>query len=96
MNESEDQFSKPNHMPTPGIERRLELAYQRLPADCKVIIGLFAALNSSQGITQDFGLPKRLWEIVHFDGGGPLVGQSEEANWLKGLSDGMMLIADHT
>jgi hypothetical protein len=95
MNEQQARDSEPNRHTTSNIERFLELTFERLPVDSKVLIALFAALNSSSGLTQDFDLPDRLWEIVRFSGCGPLVGQSEEVNWLKGISDGILLIADH-
>ncbi len=95
MNEQQGENSEPNKQTTYNIERFLELTFDRLPVDSKVLIGLFAALNSGSGLTQDFALPDRLWDIVRFGGCGPLVGQSEEVNWLKGISDGILLIADH-
>jgi hypothetical protein len=95
MDDQQARNSEPNKQTTYNIERFLELTFERLPVDSKVLIGLFAALNSSSGLTQDFDLPDRLWEIVRFGGCGPLVGQSEEVNWLKGISDGILLVADH-
>jgi hypothetical protein len=95
MNEQQPRNPEPNKQASYNIERFLELTFERLPVDSKVLIGLFGALNSSSGLTQDFDLPDRLWEIVRFDGCGPLVGQSEEVNWLKGISDGILLVADH-
>ncbi len=95
MDEQQEPSSEPNRRASYNIERFLELTFERLPTDSKVLISLFAALNSSSSLTQDFDLPDRLWEIVRFDGCGPLIGQSEEINWLKGISDGILLIADH-
>jgi hypothetical protein len=78
-----------------GVERFLKTTFDKLPVDSKVLIGLFATLNSASSVTTRFDLPDQLWGIVCFGDGGPLVGQSEEVNWLKGVSDGILLMADH-
>lgn len=96
MNEHQRRESEPNRQVTSNIERFLTSTFEKLPVDSKVLIGLFGALNSASGLTGRFSLPERLWEIVRFDGCGPLVGQSEEVNWLKGVCDGLLLMADYS
>ena len=84
------------HDQTPGtVESHLKGTFDNLPAESKVLIGLFAALNSAAAVTRRFELPDHLWETVRFGAGGPLVNQSEEANWLKGVTDGILLMIDH-
>jgi hypothetical protein len=61
----------------------------------EVLIALFFALNSASSVTTRFDLPENLWKTVRCGKGGPLVGQSEEANWLKGVTDGILLMVDH-
>ncbi|MBN1361258.1 MAG: hypothetical protein JW993_11730 [Sedimentisphaerales bacterium] len=64
---------------------------------CKdFLVSLFAAFNSSLGFTQGLDLPRHLWDIVRFGGCGPLVGQTEEVNWLKEMSDGILFVGDYT
>jgi len=78
-----------------GAQRSLIATFENLPAETKVLITLFAALNSASSVTTRFGLPDQLWKTVRFGNGGPLVGQSEEANWLKGVADGILLMVEH-
>ena len=78
------------------VEGFVKGIFENLPADSKVLIALFVALNSAASLTTRFDLPDQLWEIVRFGDGSPLVGQSEEVNWLKGLCDGILLMADYT
>jgi len=94
MDEPRDDARQPEKDLTPAIERFVEQTFEKLPTDKKVLIALFAALNSSQSVTRGFDLPERLREIVRSDCG-PLAGQSVEVNWLKGVADGMTLITDH-
>ena len=77
------------------VERCIEGTFDNLSVQSKVQIGLFAALNSASSVTRRSKLPDRLWHKVRLDGGGPLVNQSEEANWLKGVADGILLMVDH-
>jgi len=77
------------------VERFIKATFDRLTVQDKVLIGLFVALNSTSSVTTRFELPENLWEIVRFGNRGPLVGQSEEANWLKGVGDGIRLMVDH-
>ena len=82
--------------PTPcGVERCIKGTFDNLPVESKILIGLFAALNSASTVTRRFELPDHLWETVRLDNGGPLINQSEEANWLKGVTDGILLMVDH-
>ena len=87
------QQPKPDSFPT---ERFIETTFEKLSADSKVLIGLFAALNSVSGLSEGFDLSEKLWEIVRFNGCGPMAGQSEEVNWLKGVCDGILLLADYS
>ena len=94
----DDQESGREHPPEQAsfnVERFLESTFEKLPVDSKVLIALFGALNAASGITRGFDLSERLWEAMRFNGCGPLVGQSEEVNWLKGVCDGILLVADH-
>jgi hypothetical protein len=78
-----------------GVERFLKGTFDNLPVQTKVLIGLFTSVNSASTVTERFELPDHLWETVRFDNGGPLINQSEEANWLKGVTDGILLMVDH-
>lgn len=78
------------------IERFLRITYDKLPAETKVLVALFSALNTASTLTKGFELPDDLWGIVRFGNGGPLIGESEEVNWLKGLSDGILLVANYS
>lgn len=79
-----------------NTERFIATTFDKLPADTKVLVALFSTLNSASSLTQSLKLPDHLWDAVRFGGGGPLVGESEEVNWLKGVSDGILLMLDHT
>jgi hypothetical protein len=96
MNEQHDNNLNSNKQATLQVERFLEATYSKLPVDSKVLVALFAALNTGSTLAGDFELPNQLWREIRFDGCGPLVGQSEEVNWLKGVCDGILLLADHT
>ncbi len=78
-----------------NVERFIKITFEKLPPDTKVLVALFAALNNAASLTHDFELPDRLWEAVRFGNGGPLVGESEEVNWLKGICDGLLLLTEH-
>lgn len=78
-----------------GIEHFLKATFDNLPPQSKALVGLFLALNSASSLTTRFELPDHLWESVRFGHAGPVIGQSEEINWLKGVADGILLIADH-
>ena len=91
--------SKEQHGSEPdsfNVERFLETTFDKLPADSKVLIALFGALNSASGLAKNLELADKVWKTVRFDGCGPLVGQSEEVNWLKGVCDGILLVADYS
>jgi hypothetical protein len=93
------QHSKEQQVPKPesfSVERFLESTFDKLPPDSKVLLSLFGALNSASGLAKGLDLSDKVWKIVRFDGSGPLVGQSEEVNWLKGVCDGILLIADYS
>jgi len=87
-----DNISEPTSC---GVERFLKGTFDNLPAPSKVLIGLFAALNSASTVTSGFELPDYLWETVRLDNGAPLINQSEDANWLRGVTDGILLMVDH-
>jgi len=78
-----------------NVESHLKGTFDNLPVETKILFGLFAALNNASTVTGRFALPDHLWETVRFGEGGPLVNQSEEANWLKGVTDGIFLMIDH-
>lgn len=78
-----------------NVERFIRITYEKLPAQTKVIVALFSALNTVTTLTKDFELPDALWQSVLFSDCGPLVGESEEVNWLKGVCDGILLVANH-
>jgi len=80
---------------TSNTERLIETTFQKLPADTKVLVAFFSALTGASGLTQSFELPDRLWKRMCFEGRGPLLDQSKEINWLKGICDGIFLIANH-
>jgi len=96
MNEQHDDTSlDPNRQATLQAERFLEATFSKLPVDSKVLIALFGALNSASALAENLELSNRLWKEMRFDGCGPLVGQSEEVNWLKGVCDGILLVTDY-
>lgn len=78
-----------------NVERFIRVTFEKLPAETKVLVSLFSALNAVTTLTHDFDLPDSLWQSMLFDDCGPLVGESEEVNWLKGVCDGVLLIANH-
>jgi hypothetical protein len=78
-----------------NVERFIRVTFEKLPAETKVLVALFSSLNTVTTMTKDFDLPDLLWQSVLFNDCGPLVGESEEVNWLKGVSDGILLIANH-
>lgn len=96
MNEQQNEEPEVSGQNSLGVERFVKATFDKLPADSKVLIGLFAALNTASRLTTEFDLPDQLWQIVRFGDGGPLVGQSEEVNWLKGVCDGIFLIMDNS
>jgi len=63
-----------------ALERFLATTFDKLPAQTKVLIRLFGALNSASDLTERLELSEKVWEIVRFDGCGPLIGESEEVN----------------
>ena len=79
-----------------NVERFIRITFEKLPAQTKVLVALFSALNSASALTRSFELPEHLWETVRFDTCGPLVGESEEVNWLKGVCDGILLVANYS
>ena len=93
------QQSKEPQAPRPesfSVERFLETTFDKLPPDSKVLIALFGALNSASGLAKGLDLSDKVWKMVRFNGSGPLIGQSEKVNWLKGVCDGILLIADYS
>ncbi len=96
MNEQHNINGEHNRQATEQVECFLATTFQRCPVEQKVLIALFCALNSATTLTKDFELVNRLWNEMRFNGCGPLVGQSEEVNWLKGVCDGILLLADYS
>ncbi len=78
-----------------NVERFIRVTYEKLPAQTKVLVALFSALTTVTTLTKDFELPDALWQSMLFNDCGPLVGESEEINWLKGVCDGILLVANH-
>lgn len=79
-----------------NVERFIRVTFEKLPARTKVLVALFSALNSSTTLTKDFELPEHLWHSMRFEHCGPLVGESEEVNWLKGVCDGILMVANYS
>ena len=79
-----------------NVERFIRTTFEKLPARTKVLVALFSALNTATTLTKDFELSDRLWSSMRFEDCGPLVGESEEVNWLKGVCDGIFLVANYT
>jgi hypothetical protein len=79
-----------------NIERFIRVTFEKLPAHTKVLVTLFSALNSSTTLTKGFELPEHLWHSMRFEHCGPLVGESEEVNWLKGVCDGILMVANYS
>lgn len=79
-----------------NVERFIRVTFEKLPAQTKVLIALFAALNSSATLTKGFELPNQLWDSMRFNECGPLVGEPEEVNWLKGVCDGIILVSNYS
>lgn len=78
-----------------NTERFIATTYGKLPQNTKVLVALFSAINGSSASTQSLELPGHLWDIVREGSGGPLVGESEETNWLKGVCDGILLVIEN-
>ena len=95
MNGPQNREQKASEQTSCDVERFLKATFENLPVDSKVLIALFVALNSASSLTTRFDLPDQLWGTVRFGNGGPLVGQPEEVNWLKGVCDGILLMSDH-
>ena len=98
-NAMDGQQSEGAQAPKPksfNVERFLETTFDKLPADSKVLIALFGALNSASGLAKGLDLSDKVWKMVRFNGSGPLIGPSEKVNWLKGVCDGILLIADYS
>jgi len=79
-----------------NIERFIRVTFEQLPARTKVLVALFAAMNSAATLTKGFELSDHLWNVTRFDTCGPLVGESEEVNWLKGVCDGILMISNYS
>ena len=79
-----------------NVERFIRVTFEKLPARTKVLVALFAALNTATTLTKDFELSDHLWNSMRFEDCGPLVGESEEVNWLKGVCDGIFLVANYS
>jgi hypothetical protein len=95
MDEAKANERTQNNANPSNTERFIAATYDKLPPHVKVLVALFSAMNSSSASTQRFELPGRLWEVVRLGSGGPLIGESEETNWLKGVCDGVLLVIEH-
>jgi len=95
MDEPDTHSLSPTDGEQSNTERFIAGTYDKLSPHAKVLVTLFAAMNSSSAATQRFELPGHLWDTVRLGSGGPLVGESEETNWLKGVCDGILLVIDH-
>jgi len=95
MDEPETNGNAANESDSSNTERFIATTYDRLSPHEKVLVALFSAMNSSSASTQRFELPGHLWDVVRFGSGGPLIGESEETNWLKGVCDGILLVIEH-
>jgi len=79
-----------------NVERFIKVTFEKLPARTKVLVALFAAMNTATTLTKGFELSDHLWNVTRFDTCGPLVGESEEVNWLKGVCDGILMISNYS
>jgi len=86
----------PDKLNACNVERFIKVTFEKLPARTKVLVALFAAMNSASTLTKGFELSDHLWNVTRFDTCGPLVGESEEVNWLKGVCDGILLISNYS
>jgi hypothetical protein len=87
---------KADNQGTGKAERFIQATFEKLPARTKVLIALFSALNSAATLTQGFDLSDHLWKAMQSDACGPLVGESEETNWLKGVCDGIRMMSQYS
>lgn len=79
-----------------AVERFIKTTFDQLPSRTKVLVALFSAMNSATTLTKGFELSDHLWKSMRFDTCGPLVGESEEVNWLKGVSDGILMVSNYS
>jgi hypothetical protein len=78
------------------MERFIKVTFDKLPVQTKILVAVFSALNSATTLTRNFDLPEELWKSVLLDTSGPVVGESEEVNWFKGLCDGILLVTGYS
>jgi len=95
-NAPSDQNAQAEKQTVCNVERFIRVTFEKLPARTKVLVALFSALNTATTLTKDFELADQLWSSMRFEDCGPLVGESEEVNWLKGVCDGIFLVANYT
>lgn len=95
-NAQSDQNAQAEKQTANNVERFIRITFEKLPARTKVLVALFSALNTATTLTKDFELPDHLWSSMRFEDCGPLVGESEEVNWLKGVCDGIFMVANYT
>jgi len=95
-NGDRDQDAQADRQTVCNVERFIRATFDKLPARTKVLVALFSALNTATTLTKDFELSDHLWNSMRFEDCGPLVGQSEEVNWLKGVCDGILLVANYS
>jgi len=95
-NTAQDAQGSSDNQAECNVERFIRVTFEKLPAQTKVLIALFAALNSSTTLTRGFELPNELWNSMRFNECGPLVGETEEVNWLKGVCDGIILVSNYS
>lgn len=94
MGEPEIESKNANDQSSSNTERFISVTFDQLSPHMKVLVALFSAVNSSSASTQRFTLPTQLWDTVRLGSGGPLIGESEETNWLKGVCDGILLVIE--
>jgi len=95
-NAHSDQNSQAEKQTVCNVERFIRVTFDKLPARTKVLVALFSAMNTATTLTKDFELSEHLWHSMRFEGCGPLVGESEEVNWLKGVCDGILMISNYS
>ena len=79
-----------------SLEDFIRITFDKLPMRTKVLVSLFSALNGIAALTKNFDLPNHVGKIVRSEHNGPLIGESEEVNWLKGICDGISLLTNHS
>jgi hypothetical protein len=95
-NAEQEPNAQGNKQTACNVERFIRVTFEKLPARTKVLVALFSAMNTATTLTKGFELSDQLWNSMRFENCGPLVGESEEVNWLKGVCDGILLVANYS